>query len=199
MPESHPIVEPEMMPSRKPSRFTDMPFDPADVDISHKMLSIDSLVERLAAPPQAIQMDTTTYFQRNRELWDEVRQSRLIESMLIRFPLPAFYFDGEDHHCWLIVDGLQRLTTLDNFVVKNTLRLRGLEFLSQLEGKRYSDLDRDLQRTILETAVSAFVINPGSPKDVKFNIYKRINTGSLPLNTQKIRHALNQGPAATLL
>jgi hypothetical protein len=58
--------------------------------------------------------------------------SRLIESILIRFPLPAFYFDATNDDKWLVVDGLQRLSSIRKFVVeKNTsenLRLRGLEY-----------------------------------------------------------------------
>jgi uncharacterized protein with ParB-like and HNH nuclease domain len=67
-----------------------------------------------------------------------VRKSRLIESLLLRFPLPAFYFDIEEEDNWLVVDGLQRLSTLNHFIVdtENPFKLTGLEILKDLEGKK---------------------------------------------------------------
>ena len=172
-------------------------FDPRDIDISVEQQNIDFLIGKL----EDGEIDLNTEFQRSTDLWDACKMSRLIESLMVRFPIPGFYFDITDKNNWQVVDGLQRLSALKKFLIDNKLKLQQLDFLKEIEGKNFKDLSDDdvykhLIRTMKGTQIVLYFIRPGTPKPVKYRLYERINTGGLKLNSQEIRHALNQGIAA---
>ncbi len=185
-------VEPEDLIGEE--RVTD-PFNPALIRFSTRPMTIDELLGRV----ELNELDLHPRFQRKDGIWTKGAKSRLIESLLLRIPLPAFYVSATDDDKWLIVDGLQRLTTLKSFILDNTLRLCELEFFSSFIGKTYADLPRPMQRRINDTQVTVYLIERGTPPDIKFDVFKRINTGWLPLSAQEIRHALKQGRATEIL
>lgn len=150
---------------------------------------MDNLIKRM----QHDEIDLNPDFQRSANLWRNELKCRLIESLLIKLPIPAFYFDATIDDKWQVVDGLQRLTTIKRFVIDKDLKLKGLEFLTDLKNMTYPELPRIFTRRIDEAPVTLYLIKPGTPINVKYSLFYRINTGGLTLNPQEIRHALSHG------
>jgi hypothetical protein len=163
------------------------PFSTKDIKITNAIVLLPSLINRLKYD-EIVNPD----FQRNADLWTNKQMSRLIESILLKLPLPVFYFDVSNPEKWIIVDGLQRISTIKRFFVDKKLRLNHLEFLVHLNGKIYDDLERSYQRIIDDTEFITYQIEAQTPKKVRYSIFNRINTGGLSLNEQEIRQALNQ-------
>lgn len=138
-------------------------------------------------------------FQRRDRVWPEPRKSKLIESILMGLPLPVFYFAEKPSGDWIIVDGLQRITTIYDFM-RGEFSLKGLEVLSELNGKSFSGLERAEQRKIREYSLTAHLIDMATDKDnIIVELFHRINTYGVKLSGQEIRSALNQGTSVKFL
>ena len=170
------------------------PFDPEKIKIRTVNIVVDQLVSRIGHD----EIDLAPDFQRNAGIWDNKRKSRLIESLLLRIPIPVFYVAADENERWSVVDGLQRTSTIHAYVTGG-YGLTQLEYLTKLDEYYYNDLPRAMQRRISETQLVVNVIESGTPKEVMFNIFRRINTGGMMLNGQEIRHALHPGPIRTYL
>ena len=167
------------------------PFDPEDIKVHAKPFSLRLVSDMIDDDD----IDLSPDFQRN-FVWNTHQKSRLIESILLRIPLPMFYFSEDSDGRITIVDGLQRLTTIKEFM-DNKFALKDLEYLNDSCGGRYySDegnkkgLDKKYIRWFNQTQFSVNVIDPSSPSKVKYDIFRRINTGGKPLNNQEIRNCL---------
>lgn len=181
------------------------PFDTDSISITSKIVALDTVLRRIKNKTIKLAPD----FQRE-YVWDIKRKSQLIESMMLKIPLPMFYVSEDRNGIWEVVDGLQRLTTIKNYVLGDDndgkgFKLKGLEFWSDIyDGLDFFNLEKQpsnvkVVNNILETELSFIVINPETPEKVKRNIFKRINTGGMRLSNQEIRHALYQGRASDLL
>lgn len=176
------------------------PFNPKDVDIITQPMVISNIVDQLKYGDILLEPD----FQRRPDLWNPTQQSRLIESLMIRIPLPSFYFDSTDDDKLIVVDGLQRLYAIKKFMVldlddKDRLVLTGLEYLKEYEGKKFEDFPSSIQRRIKTQSLTAYVIRPGTPDRVRTSIFTRINTGGLTLTPAEIKNSVYRGQAANLL
>ncbi len=174
------------------------PYNPDDIKVHSKQFSIKLIYEMI----ESGDIDLNPDFQRN-FVWNSMQKSRLIESILLRIPLPMFYFAEDEEGKISVVDGLQRLTTIKDFM-DNKFSLKKLEYLQEsCEGKFYSAKNNDGRpnnkkvidpkyfRWFNMTQFSVNVIDPNSPSKVKYDIFRRINTGGKPLNNQEIRNSLS--------
>ena len=177
----------------EPNEIT-RPFDPGKIKIRTMNIVVDQIVKRI----EHNEVDLAPDFQRMAGIWNDVRKSRLVESLLLRIPIPVFYVAADKEDKWSVVDGLQRISTIHTYMAGH-FPLTKLEYLKKLDGCRYMDLPRPMQRRISETQLVVNVIEPGTPGEVMFNIFRRINTGGMMLNGQEIRHALHPGPVRDYL
>lgn len=183
------------------------PFNPKDISINTKIIPMDALLRRLKQGTLILNPD----FQRN-EVWSDVRKSQLIESILLEIPIPMFYVSADEEGRWTVVDGLQRISAFRDYILGEKymktkdseieglgIKLQGLEFLNNIEGRQMKNLPNNFYNRIMEAQFSLTIINPGTPDEVKRNVFKRINTGGMPLSPQEIRNALYGGKISMLL
>ncbi len=135
-------------------------------------------------------------------VWPNQKQSKLIESCVMRIPLPVFYVAEAPDGRIIVVDGLQRLTTFARFL-GNDLKLTGLVSgertgSHELEGKTFERLPLNLQERVSDTQLTMYILDAKAPERARLDIFERVNSGA-QLTRQQMRNALYNGPATQWL
>lgn len=165
-------------------------YGPDDIFVENKPFSLGQILELIANGD----IELTPDFQRN-FIWDKTRQSKLIESILLGLPLPSIYLSQYEDGRLTVVDGLQRLSTIKSFL-NGELKLTNLEYLTECNTLNFEQLKKVLSplrlRRFSQTQIMCFVIDYRSPSKLKFDLFRRLNTGGKPLNNQEIRNCLSR-------
>ena len=178
----------EGLDAESPS-FGDYPID--DLLIRHDSRTIHDVIRRIDQRNYIMNPD----FQRD-FIWPEDKQSKLVESVIMRIPLPVFYMAEDGDGRMVVVDGLQRLSTFYRFL-KDELRLR-LSNRPELNGRRFSDLSSKLQNRIEDCNLIFYTIDSKVGERARLDIFERVNSGE-PLSRQQMRNCLFMGRATRFL
>mgnify|MGYP001127242351 CR=1 FL=1 len=181
--ESYGIEHEELLNNEENS---EIPFDAEKIRIEQRMLSLKYMKELIDINLLNLYPD----FQRNKVWKENKRKSLLIESLMLRIPIPAFYFYEDENSVLHVIDGLQRLTTINEFL-NGEFKLRGLQYLQEsCNGKTFRELDAKYVSRIYMTQLAVNVIDARTPSQVKYDLFRRINTGGVSLNAQEIRNSI---------
>ena len=164
----------------------EQPFDAEKIRVDQQMLSIKYMLELM----EQNLIELNPGYQRRRVWKDNKRKSLLIESLMLRIPIPAFYFYENEDGQYQVIDGQQRLTTIKEFV-NGEFHLTGLEYLKNAyDKKKFKDLDTKYIQRIYRTQIAVNILDARSPKSVIYDIFRRVNTGGMNLNPQEMRNAI---------
>ena len=176
------------------------------LDQNRKTVSFDNYditVKQLFDMISESQIELQPEYQRH-FIWDAVRQSQLIESIFLGIPVPNLFMATNSDATWEVIDGLQRLTTIVNFlgndelIKKNNqkgkkLKLEGLEKVNSMNGYLFEQLPKSVQFTFLTRPVRVTVLNDKSDLSVRYDLFERLNTGGIVLHPQEIRNCVYLG------
>ena len=173
------------------------------IDDNRKSVAFDSYdiaVRQLYDMAVEKMIDIAPDYQRH-FVWDDLRQSQLIESIMLGIPVPSLFMATNKDSTWEVIDGLQRLTTIINYigtseVIKQTnpkckkLKISGLEKLSAINGLTFEELPKSLQMMFMTRPIRVTVLNDRSDFEVRYDLFERLNTGGVTLHPQEIRNCV---------
>lgn len=137
-------------------------------------------------------------FQR-RDRWDTKKQSRFVESVIMNVPIPPIFLGEDEYGSYVVLDGRQRLTAIHEFL-KNTYALVGLTVWKELNGQRYTDLEKEgLHKALIRRFIPAILLLKESSPEVKYDVFDRLNTGGVEANKMEIRNAVFRGGFTKLI
>ena len=171
----------------------DYPYNSEEIRIDQKMFSLYQVCKWIDHGKLILRPE----FQRN-FVWNLNKQSLLIESLMLRIPIPAFYFDEDETGCRTVIDGMQRLTTIHRYL-RGEFKLRELQYLKECEKKTFEELDWKYHSRIEDTQLAVNILDARCPEMVKFDVFRRINTGGVALNAQEVRNIMAKKHTRQLL
>jgi hypothetical protein len=177
------VARPELSIPAKDRKLITQPFD----------FIVGSLEEQIADGQLKLQDE----FQR-RQIWDEKKASRLIESLLLNVPIPVCYFAELSDGTYSVIDGQQRLTSISRYI-SNLFALTGLRVRPELNKQRFSELEKADQRLIKTRTIRCIVIQQESHPDIRFDVFERLNQGGIKLTPQELRNSTYRGDLNTLI
>lgn len=185
----------------------EMPLAPSEITaLSPRKIFTDKgdpEVESLHRQSKKGKLDIQPDFQRQ-YVWDNKKASRLLESILLDIPLPVIYLSEESDGKTYVIDGQQRLTSLFSFIDGThpdgrVFKLVSTKVFPELEGKTFQDLPEILQDKISNYKVRTITFLQDSDKNLKYEIFERLNSGSVSLNDQELRNCIFRGPYNDLM
>lgn len=181
------VPDPEATPLRD-RKVVIQPYDLAIDAIVSQVKSHILFLRPLSARPK---------FQRQ-YVWSEKLASKLVESVLLNVPIPPCYLSENSENELDVIDGQQRIYSLYRFM-ENQFALRDLEALSEFNGNRFFELPSKEQRKLKTHTLRCVVITNESHPEIKFDIFERLNTSTMPLNAQELRNCVSRGSLNDLL
>ena len=173
--------DPDEVPVRDRKVFT-QPYD----------LVVESLIDQIKGDTIFLRpLSERPSFQR-RYVWSNTLASRLIESILLNVPIPPCYLSQNEDFELDVIDGQQRLYSIYRFI-ENQFSLSGLEVLKETNGKRFHELPPKLQRQLKTHTLRLVAITNESHPEIKFDVFERLNTNTVPLNAQELRNCVYRG------
>ena len=174
----------------------DEPYEVQNIRVAQKMITVFQ-IEHWISAENGVRLNLSPEYQRNL-VWDIKRQSALIESLLLRIPIPAFYLDEDSSGNKNVIDGMQRLSAIHSYL-NNEFSLTKMQYLSHCDNKFFRDLEPKFRARIEDTELAVNILDEKCPQMVKFDVFRRVNTGGLPLNFQEIRNIMAEPKVRILL
>ena len=154
-------------------------------------------VELLAAKMHSKEFEIPPY--QREDTWEDARKSRFIESLLMGLPIPfLFFWESPNTGKLEIVDGSQRLRTIDQFILGDMV-LGELDTLTELQGLQFRDLPSSRQRKVKNRSIRGIVLSEHADEQARFDLFDRINTASKIANKAEVRRGALVGPFLDLV
>jgi hypothetical protein len=175
------VPDPDEIPIRERRLFT-QPYD----------LVVQSLVKQIDEKLIFLRPLTDRPRFQRKYVWTDKLASRLIESMILNIPIPPCYLSQNDEYELDVIDGQQRLYSIYRFL-NNQFKLTSLEVLTELNDLRFHEIPTKMGRQIKTHTLRCVLITNESHPEIKFDVFERLNTNTMPLNAQELRNCMYRG------